>query len=213
MSQSQHNTNNIIIRDLGEVDYLTTLQAMQHFTEKRTETTSDELWLCSHPPVFTLGMAGLDKHLLQPTPEIPVHRTDRGGQITYHGPGQLIIYTLIDLKRGKYRLTDIINSLEQCMVNTLANHNIPATTNPSRRGVYVNDAKIGAIGLKIRANCSYHGLAFNYNVDIKNFSYINPCGYPDLAIANFYEINKTQSASKIHNEIANHLCEILNKKK
>ncbi|MGB6977083.1 MAG: lipoyl(octanoyl) transferase LipB [Gammaproteobacteria bacterium] len=173
--------NSLIIRRLGQCDYLTTWQAMKHFTATRDTHTTDELWLLEHPPVFTQGQAGKAEHLLNPG-EISVVQTDRGGQVTYHGPGQLIGYVLFDLTRLKISTRQLVNGLENVIIQVLADYNIQAVARCEAPGVYINDAKICSIGLRVRKGYSYHGLAFNIAMNLEPFSRINPCGFSNLPI-------------------------------
>ncbi len=173
--------DNIIIRDLGTADYELIWQKMQEFTDSRDENTPDEIWLLEHPPVFTQGLAGKSEHILNPH-HIPVIQTDRGGQVTYHGPGQLILYPLINIKRKKIAPRELVTKLENSVILLLKQFNITAESRCDAPGVYVNNQKICSIGLRIRKGCSYHGIALNVDMDLKPFGYINPCGYKDLAM-------------------------------
>jgi lipoyl(octanoyl) transferase len=157
-----------IIRHLGLVDYETTWQRMRQFTAARTAQTADELWMLEHPPVFTLGMAGRREHLLAPG-EIPVVQSDRGGQVTYHGPGQLVIYTLIDLRRAELGLRDLVTGLEQSVIRYAAQLGVSATVQHGAPGVYVDGRKLASVGIRIRRGASYHGLALNVNMDLEPF--------------------------------------------
>lgn len=169
----------LIVKHLPRQDYVSTWEAMRTFTQNRTSNTPDELWLCEHNPVFTQGLAGKPEHLLNPT-DIPVVQSDRGGQITYHGPGQLMAYTLFDLKRLQLNTRDFVIALENSVINLLDTFNIVATGKRDAPGVYVNDAKICSIGLRVKRHCAYHGLALNVNMDLTPFQRINPCGYENL---------------------------------
>jgi lipoyl(octanoyl) transferase len=171
----------ITIRNLGLQHYETTWQAMQQFTLDRTEETIDEIWIVEHFPVYTLGMNGKPEHLLD-AGTIPVIRSDRGGQITYHGPGQLVVYTLLDIKRLKIGIRQLVTILEQAMISTLAGYGIAAFARADAPGVYVDGRKIGSIGIRIKKNCSYHGLSFNNQMDLSPFDSINTCGYPSLEV-------------------------------
>jgi len=172
-------TLDITIRQLGRQDYAPTLEAMQRFTAERDDDTPDELWIVEHPPVFTLGQAGKREHLLNPG-DIPVVQVDRGGQVTYHGPGQVVIYLLLDLKRRKLGVRELVTRMEQAVVDLLAEEGIEAHPRADAPGVYVNDAKIAALGLRVKRGRSYHGLAFNVDMDLEPFTRINPCGYAGL---------------------------------
>ena len=170
-----------VIRHLGLVDYLTTWQRMQQFNDTRTPQTADELWFLEHPPVFTLGMAGRREHLLAPA-QIPVVQTDRGGQVTYHGPGQLVVYTMIDLRRAGLGVRDLVTALEHSVIQYAAVLGVTATARREAPGVYVDGRKLASVGIRIRRGCSYHGLALNVNLDLEPFRRINPCGQPGLEV-------------------------------
>lgn len=170
-----------IIRRLGRVEYEPTWRAMQSFSNDRGPQTPDELWLLEHPPVFTLGQAGKREHLLADI-GIPVVAIDRGGQVTYHGPGQVVVYVLLDLKRRGYGVKELVNRLEQAVLNLLAGFGVEAVRREGAPGVYVGGAKIAALGLRIKNGRSYHGLSLNVDMDLGPFSAINPCGYEGLAV-------------------------------
>lgn len=172
----------MLIRRLGTTDFEATWRAMQRFTESRSADTPDELWLTDHPSVYTVGVAGRDEHLPRVNTGIPVIRTDRGGQVTWHGPGQIVVYVLVDLKRAGRTVRALVRTLEQAVVDVLAAHGIPASGDEARPGVYVDGAKIAALGLKVRRGCSYHGLSFNADPDLGAFEAIDPCGHPGLAV-------------------------------
>jgi len=176
-----------IIRHLGQVDYRSTWERMQQFTAARTGETADELWFLEHPPVFTLGMAGRREHLLAPG-NIPVVSTDRGGQVTYHGPGQLVVYTLIDLRRAGLGVRDLVTALEQSVIHYAATLGVTATARREAPGVYVAGRKLASVGVRIRRGCSYHGLALNVNMDLAPLGRINPCGYPGLAMTQLSQL-------------------------
>jgi lipoyl(octanoyl) transferase len=154
---------------------------MQAFTAQRSDDTPDELWLLEHPPVYTQGQAGKAEHLLAAT-EIPVVPIDRGGQITYHGPGQIVAYVLVDLRRRGYGIRELVTRMEQAVIDLLAGVGVTATRQAGAPGVYVEGAKIAALGLRVKHGCTYHGLALNVNMDLRPFAAINPCGYPGLAV-------------------------------
>lgn len=181
-----------LIRRLGLVEYSPTLVAMHAFTATRDESTTDELWVLQHPAVFTQGQAGKPEHLLLPG-DIPVVQTDRGGQVTYHGPGQLVIYPLIDIGRRGYGVRSLVSRLESAMVETLASYGITAYADATAPGVYVDIAarrhKIGSLGLRVRQGRSLHGLALNVDMDLEPFSRINPCGYQGLAMTQMSALN------------------------
>ncbi len=169
------------VRKLGLVDYRESWQAMQAFTDERGPDTEDELWLLQHPSVFTQGQAGKKEHLLVPG-EIPVVQSDRGGQVTYHGPGQWLVYLLLDLRRQQLGVRDLVDLIEQSIVSVLGRLDIVAQPRRDAPGVYVDGAKIASLGLRVRRGCSYHGLALNVDMDLEPFSRINPCGYEGLEV-------------------------------
>ena len=171
----------LIVRHLGIRPYLDTWQAMQSFTDRRDASTPDEIWLLQHEAVYTQGQAGKAEHLLHPT-EIPVVQSDRGGQTTYHGPGQLIGYLLLDVRRKGLGVRQLVTAMEQAVIGVLAQANIQAAAKADAPGVYVNGAKIASLGLRIRRGCSFHGLALNVDLDLTPFTHINPCGYAGLAM-------------------------------
>ncbi|SDZ02029.1 lipoyl(octanoyl) transferase LipB [Nitrosomonas sp. Nm58] len=168
-------------RSLGTVNYLVAWQAMKDFTASRTDHTLDEIWLLQHPPVYTQGIAGRSEHLLCQN-EIPVIKTDRGGQITFHGPGQQIVYLLLDLRRLKLGVRELVRKMEGAVIDLLREYRVDAEGRVNAPGVYVNNAKIASLGLKIKNGCCYHGIALNVNMDLGPFSAINPCGYAGLRI-------------------------------
>ncbi|WP_040404874.1 lipoyl(octanoyl) transferase LipB [Ectothiorhodospira sp. PHS-1] len=170
----------ILVRRLGRRDYASTWRRMQAFTDVRDEGTTDELWQVEHPPVFTLGLNGKSEHILD-AGDIPVIPVDRGGQVTYHGPGQVVIYTLLDLRRSGLGVRALVTALESAVIDYLATQGITARARPDAPGVYVDGAKIAALGLRVRRGGSYHGLAFNLDPDLSAFDRINPCGYRGLA--------------------------------
>jgi lipoyl(octanoyl) transferase len=176
----------IRLRHLGRTDYLAAWEAMRVFTHARAMDTPDELWLTEHPPVFTLGAAGKREHILRAM-GIPVVRTDRGGQVTYHGPGQLVIYLLLDLRRRHLTVTKMVRGMEAAIIRMLGEAGLTAQRREGAPGVYLGaageGAKIAALGLKVSRGCTYHGLSLNVDVDLTPFSAINPCGYPGLAVA------------------------------
>ncbi|MCP8899398.1 lipoyl(octanoyl) transferase LipB [Gilvimarinus xylanilyticus] len=171
----------IIVRQLGVRDYQSVWRAMSDFTDHRDTDTPDELWLVEHPPVFTQGQAGKPEHLLA-VEGIPLVQTDRGGQVTYHGPGQLVAYPLLNLRRYKLGVRDLVTLLESTLVTLLADYGIDAYAKPDAPGVYIDGAKIASLGLRVRRGCSFHGLALNVNMDLTPFAQINPCGYAGLAM-------------------------------
>lgn len=169
----------LIIRQLGTIDYVECWHAMQHLTNTRDADTPDELWLLEHPRVFTQGQAGKSEHVLAPG-DIPVIPVDRGGQVTYHGPGQLVVYLMIDLRRRKLGARALVTLIENAIIATLAKHDIEAAPRPNAPGVYTADKKIASLGLRIRKGSSFHGLALNIDMDLEPFRRINPCGYQGL---------------------------------
>lgn len=184
------------IRWLGRVDYEPTWRAMQSFTEKRDTNTPDEIWFLEHPPVFTLGMNAAPEHLLAPG-DIPVVQIDRGGQVTYHGPGQLVVYPLLDVRRAGLGVRQLVMALESAIIDLLASWNITAVAKREAPGVYVNDRKVASIGLRIRRGSSYHGLAFNVAMDLQPFQRINPCGYRGLEVTDLRALGVNASVQEV----------------
>ena len=176
-----------IVRDLGRQPYEPVWRAMQAFTDARSETTPDELWLVEHDPVFTLGQAGRPEHVLA-AGDIPVVHVDRGGQVTYHGPGQIVAYPLLDLRRLKIGVRDYVCRIEQAVIDTLAEWNIEGARRDGAPGVYVNGAKVAALGIRVRRGCCFHGLAFNIAMDLEPFHRINPCGYAGLEVVSMADL-------------------------
>ncbi len=176
----------IKLQQLGVQDYLSCWQSMQDFTEARNSSTQDEIWILEHSPVFTQGLNGQPEHLLEHS-EIPLVKSDRGGQITYHAPGQLVVYTLIDLKRRQVGVRDLVSILEQAMIDALAQYGLSAQARKDAPGVYIHHKKIGSLGLRIKKGCSYHGLSLNNQMDMQPFSYINPCGYQGMQVTQLTE--------------------------
>lgn len=179
---------NLLVKKLGRVDYEPTWQAMQAFTAGRSAETQDELWIIEHPPVYTLGQAGKPEHILQDT-NIPIIKIDRGGQVTYHGPGQVVIYLLLDLSRLKIKVRELVTAIEQAIIDFLLSEGISAERRAGAPGVYVGEAKIAALGLKIKNGCSYHGLSLNVDMDLSPFTAINPCGYAGLKVTQTKDFN------------------------
>ncbi len=178
---------NLRLNRLGRRDYLDTWQSMREFTESRGARTPDEVWLVEHPPVFTLGRSGDPKHVLDPA-HIPVVRTDRGGQVTYHGPGQLVLYALFDLNRLGIGVRSLISGLENAAIAVLSQYGIRGHARADAPGVYVDGKKIASLGLRIRRGCSYHGLSLNVDMDLSPFASINPCGYPGLEVTQLADL-------------------------
>ena len=171
----------LILRELGLVDYQPTLTAMRQLTDSRVADSPDELWLLQHPAVFTQGQAGKAEHLLAPG-DIPIILADRGGQVTYHGPGQWVLYLMVDMRRRPMGVRDLVNLIERSVLQLLEEYAISAVLKPSAPGVYVADEKIASLGLRVRRGCSYHGLALNVDMDLEPFGRINPCGYEGLQV-------------------------------
>lgn len=186
----------MIIRELGLQPYETIWRDMQQFTQQRTEEAPDEIWILEHLPVYTLGLNGKSEHLLNPG-DIPVIQSDRGGQVTYHGPGQLVIYTLLDIKRLKLGIRQLVTLLEQAMITTLAQFDITAIAKPEAPGVYVKDNKIGSIGIRIKNNASYHGISLNNNMDLTPFNHINTCGFKGLQVTQLVDLGVTVSTADL----------------
>lgn len=174
------------LRELGRAEYEPTWRAMQAFTAARGPASEDELWILEHPPIFTLGVSGRRNHVLAPG-DIPVLTVDRGGQVTYHGPGQVVAYTLVDLRRRGIGVRRMVSVLENTVIRVLASHGIAAHARREAPGVYVGEAKIAAVGLRVRRGCTYHGLALNVAMELEPFSRINPCGYPGLRVTDLRE--------------------------
>ncbi|MEH6634933.1 MAG: lipoyl(octanoyl) transferase LipB [Halioglobus sp.] len=174
-------TPDLVLRELGQVEYAPTLAAMKQFTDERTAETADELWLLQHPRVFTQGQAGKAEHVLAPG-DIPVIQVDRGGQVTYHGPGQWVVYLLVDIRRQQLGVRGLVDLIERSIVQLLREYAIHAVARAGAPGVYVGEEKIAALGLRIRRGCSYHGLSLNVDMDLEPFQRINPCGYQDLRV-------------------------------
>ncbi len=190
--------NSLIIRQLNTMNYVDVWQAMQKFTDDRDDKTIDELWLVEHPPVFTQGQAGKEEHLLMPG-DIEVVKVDRGGQVTYHGPGQQVIYFMINLRRKKIGVRQLVTLIENSIVAALKDYNITAYPKSDAPGVYVDEKKVASLGLRVRRSCSFHGLALNVNMDLSPFLRINPCGYAGLEMVQTADMNgptDTESAGK-----------------
>lgn len=194
----------VIFRQLGQCAYEPIWQAMQAFTNARDKYSLDEIWLVEHTPVFTQGQAGKAEHIINPG-NIPIIQTDRGGQVTYHGPGQLLAYLLIDIKRRKLGIRQLVSTIEQSIIHLLAEYNIVAASQRNAPGVYVDAAKICSIGLRIRRGYSYHGLALNINGDLSPFSRINPCGYANLAVTNMSNLTTEITLADVSQQLIQHL--------
>jgi len=198
------------ICNLGLQDYQTTWLAMQRFTLERTAQTPDELWIVEHFPVYTLGLNGKREHLLS-TGHIPVINSDRGGQVTYHGPGQLVIYTLLDIKRLKLGVRQLVSTLENAMISVLAQYGITAAARADAPGVYVEGKKIGSIGIRIKNNASYHGFSLNNHMDLSPFDHINTCGYSGLEVTQVSDLGVTIENDALASQLVQALISALNK--
>ena len=209
----------MLVRDLGLQDYLPTYEAMKSFTANRTEETPDEIWVLQHPPTYTLGQAGNPEHLLKPDTDIPLVQIDRGGQITYHGPGQIVVYLLLDLRRRRLFVRDLVNRIEQAIIDTLADSGVIGIRKPGAPGIYLdkNDkvpadlvgAKIAALGLKVTKQCCYHGLALNVAMDLEPFDAINPCGYAGLKTIDLRTLGVSDNIDIVAKNILSHLSQQL----
>ncbi|UUM31206.1 lipoyl(octanoyl) transferase LipB [Vibrio japonicus] len=200
--------NQLVVRYLGRQDYEPIWQAMHDFTDNRTEDTLDEVWLVEHNPVFTQGQAGKAEHLLN-TGDIPVVQSDRGGQVTYHGPGQLVAYFLINLRRKKLGVRDLVTHIENLVINTLKNFNIESAARPDAPGVYVDGKKICSLGLRIRKGCSFHGLALNVNMDLTPFLRINPCGYAGMEMVQVSQLGGPTDLEQVEKTLVDELVTLL----
>lgn len=190
---------------LGLAEYQPVFEAMKAFNAERTDSTEDELWVVEHPPVFTQGLAGKSEHLLLNS-SIPVVQIDRGGQITYHGPGQLVVYTLIDFKRRKTSVRHIVTALENSIIATLSEYGISAAADPKRPGVYVNGRKIASLGLRIKNGSVYHGLSLNIDMDLSPFRHINPCGYAGMEMVQMADfLSPCPSLDEVAEKLTAHL--------
>jgi lipoyl(octanoyl) transferase len=197
-----------IIRQLGEQEYRPIWQRMQDFTDTRTAETPDEIWLVEHTPVFTQGQAGKAEHILAPG-NIPVVQVDRGGQVTYHGPGQQMLYILIDIRRSKLGVRHLVNGLENCIVDLMADYGVEAYAKKDAPGVYVKEQKLCSVGLRIRKGCSFHGLALNVNMDLTPFQSINPCGYAGMEMVDCATLGGPDSLAIAGPKIVDHFCSLL----
>lgn len=201
--------NTLIVRQLGRQRYMPIWQKMQDFTGTRDENTPDEIWLVEHESVFTQGQAGKDEHLLAPG-DIEVIKVDRGGQVTYHGPGQQMMYVLFNLRRLKIGVRELVTWLEECIIESLAEYGIDAYAKADAPGVYVNDSKIASLGLRVRRGCSFHGLALNVNMDLSPFLRINPCGYAGMNMVQTKELNGPQNLEAAGQGLVKHMIKKLN---
>jgi lipoyl(octanoyl) transferase len=197
-----------IVRHLGLAEYAPTYAAMRRFTDARGTTTPDELWVLEHPPIYTVGIAGRAEHFPR-SGEVPVERIDRGGQITYHGPGQAIVYTLVDLARRRLTVRAMVTTIEQAVIDTLAAHDVRAERKSSAPGVYVGGAKIAALGLRVRRGGCYHGVALNVDMDLAPFSAIDPCGYPGLAVTQTSALGVAADAEQLGRALAERISRLI----
>ncbi len=197
-------TDLIVVRSLGLHDYEPLWRDMQQFTETRSSLTPDEIWFTEHPPVFTLGLNARRDHLLRPG-DIPVIQVDRGGQVTYHGPGQLMIYPLIDLQRANLGVRDLVTGLEQTVIDLLGEFDIEAVSRKDAPGVYVEGRKVASVGLRVRRGGSYHGMALNIDMDLEPFSRINPCGFSDLVVTDLTALGIGEPPAEIQERVQAHL--------
>ncbi|WP_243038643.1 lipoyl(octanoyl) transferase LipB [Dyella sedimenti] len=193
------------VRRLGRQPYEATWEAMSQFTNNRGPDTTDELWLLEHDPVFTLGQAGKTEHVLAPG-DIPVIHVDRGGQVTYHGPGQIVAYPMIDLRRAGVGVRELVHKIEQAIIDTLAHWNIGAERVEGAPGVYVAGAKVAALGLRVRRGCSFHGLAFNVDMDLEPYHRINPCGYKGLAVTQVLDLGGPSRLADVEDALVEEFC-------
>ncbi|MGJ8691881.1 MAG: lipoyl(octanoyl) transferase LipB [Thalassotalea sp.] len=200
--------DSLIVRQLNQLDYTQVWQAMKDFTDSRNDTSADELWLVEHPAVFTQGQAGKAEHLLNPG-NIPVVKADRGGQITYHGPGQQVLYCLINLRRRKMGIRQLVTMIEESIVAALKKYQINAYAKADAPGVYVDEKKVASLGLRVRKGCSFHGLALNVNMDLTPFLSINPCGYAGLEMVQTADINGPQTVADAGQALVTELSQLL----
>ncbi len=199
-----------LVRCLGLVEYGPTWRAMQAFSANRDAATPDELWLVEHAPVYTLGLAGKTKHLLRET-DIPVVKTDRGGQITYHGPGQVVVYVLLDMTRRNLKVRELVRRIEQAAIDLLAEQDVTAARLSGAPGVYVDGAKIAALGLRVKGGCCYHGIALNVAMDLAPYAAINPCGYAGLRVTQLRDLGVDLDMRKAGDALLAHLVRELNR--
>ena len=193
---------------LGRQDYVPLWHRMQQFTDERDATTPDEIWFCEHPPVFTLGLNASKEHLLAPG-DIPVVQIDRGGQVTFHGPGQLMVYPLIDIKRANIGVRKLVTALEQSVVDLAADYGVEAAARADAPGVYVAGDKLASVGLRIRRGCSFHGMALNVDVDLEPFTRINPCGYAELEMTDLQRLGIDLQLDETHVKLLSHFLQHL----
>ena len=200
--------NKLIVKKLGRQDYEPVWKAMHKFTDERTEEDVDQVWFVEHNPVFTQGQAGKAEHVLN-AGDIPVIQSDRGGQVTYHGPGQLVAYFLINIRRKKFGVRDLVTHIENLVINTLKAYNIDSSARPDAPGVYVDGKKICSLGLRIRRGCSFHGLALNVDMDLSPFLRINPCGYQGMEMAQVSQLGGPSELENVEQQLIQELVELL----
>jgi lipoyl(octanoyl) transferase len=193
-----------LVKRLGRVDYVPTWQAMRAFNDSRGASTRDEIWLLEHFPVYTLGLSGKREHVLD-AGTIPLVKSDRGGQVTYHGPGQIVAYLLLDLRRHSFGVRELVRRMEIAVIGLLAGYYVPGERREGAPGVYVGGAKIAALGLRVRQHCCYHGLALNVDMDLQPFSGIDPCGYPGLAVTQAKDCGIHDKIDVIADRLVEHL--------
>ncbi|MCE0493027.1 lipoyl(octanoyl) transferase LipB [Vibrio salinus] len=196
--------NELIVKYLGRQDYSPILDAMHRFTDQRTDETIDEIWLVEHNPVFTQGQAGKPEHILD-AGDIPIIQSDRGGQVTYHGPGQIVVYFMINLRRKKIGVRELVTHIENMVINTLKHYSINSNARSDAPGVYVSGKKICSLGLRIRKGCSFHGLALNVNMDLSPFHRINPCGYQGLEMVQIKDLNGPEDITIVEKQLISEL--------
>lgn len=199
----------VLVRRLGRRDYRSTWEAMRDFTDQRNATTPSELWALEHDPVYTQGQAGKPEHVLDPG-SIPLVQSDRGGQVTYHGPGQLVIYLLLSLREAGLGVRELVSAMERSVIALLEQYDVLARARPDAPGVYVGDAKIAALGLRVRRGYTYHGLSFNVDMDLEPFSRINPCGYRDMPVTQARDLGIATPLPELATALIEQLCEQIN---
>ncbi|WP_426358046.1 lipoyl(octanoyl) transferase LipB [Pseudocolwellia sp. HL-MZ19] len=199
----------LVVRQLNQIDYTTVWEAMKSFTDSRNDETLDEVWLVEHPAVFTQGQAGKEEHLLSPG-NIPVVKVDRGGQVTYHGPGQQVLYVLVNLRRRKMGVRQLVTLIETVIIDSLNDYGITALAKADAPGVYIDNKKVASLGLRVRKGCSFHGLALNVNMDLSPFLLINPCGYAGLEMVQTSALNGPQNISEAGESLVKHISTLLN---
>jgi len=199
----------LVIRQLNQTDYVTVWEAMKSFTDSRNDKTLDEVWLVEHPAVFTQGQAGKEEHLLCPG-TIPVVQVDRGGQVTYHGPGQQVLYVLVNLRRRKMGVRQLVTLIETAIIDSLKDYGITAAAKADAPGVYIDNKKVASLGLRVRKGCSFHGLALNVNMDLSPFLLINPCGYAGLEMVQTSTLNGPQNIAEAGESLVKHISTLLN---